>query len=193
MPRFGCAVYLTAHRCFGGDGDFSLLLQFLGDGHSAVTVPLSLIGVFAVLYLFGFSLDNLSLMALSISVGFVVDDAVVVIENIVRHPEEGVVRWRPRSRDREKSALHNCFDYAVVDCGLHSIVPDGRLCRKTVPGICGDRKRIARPVALDFVDAHADARAPAQSRNRTTAWPTLSFIGTWPSTPSWVRMKEASR
>ena len=55
----------------------------------AVTVPLSLIGTFAVLYELGYSLDNLSLMALSIAVGFVVDDAVVVIENIVRHLEVG--------------------------------------------------------------------------------------------------------
>jgi HAE1 family hydrophobic/amphiphilic exporter-1 len=55
----------------------------------AITVPLSLVGTFAVLYELGYSLDNLSLMALSISVGFVVDDAVVVIENIVRHLEEG--------------------------------------------------------------------------------------------------------
>jgi hydrophobe/amphiphile efflux-1 (HAE1) family protein len=56
----------------------------------AVTVPLSLIGTFAVLYGLGYSLDNLSLMALSIAVGFVVDDAVVEIENIVRHIEEGL-------------------------------------------------------------------------------------------------------
>ena len=56
----------------------------------AVTVPLSLIGTFAVLYELGYSLDNLSLMALSIAVGFVVDDAVVEIENIVRHIEEGL-------------------------------------------------------------------------------------------------------
>jgi AcrB/AcrD/AcrF family/Phage integrase family len=56
----------------------------------AVTVPLSLIGTFAVLYELGYSLDNLSLMALSIAVGFVVDDAVVEIENIVRHMEEGL-------------------------------------------------------------------------------------------------------
>ncbi|MGY3617304.1 multidrug efflux RND transporter permease subunit [Bradyrhizobium sp. USDA 10063] len=56
----------------------------------AVTVPLSLIGTFAALYVLGYSLDNLSLMALSIAVGFVVDDAVVVIENIVRHLEKGL-------------------------------------------------------------------------------------------------------
>src|SRR6202008_4387311 len=56
----------------------------------AVTVPLSLVGTFAVLYEIGYSLDNLSLMALSIAVGFVVDDAVVEIENIQRHIEEGL-------------------------------------------------------------------------------------------------------
>ncbi|MBR1122815.1 efflux RND transporter permease subunit [Bradyrhizobium lablabi] len=56
----------------------------------AITVPLSLVGTFAVLYEIGYSLDNLSLMALSIAVGFVVDDAVVEIENITRHIEEGL-------------------------------------------------------------------------------------------------------
>jgi hydrophobe/amphiphile efflux-1 (HAE1) family protein len=55
----------------------------------AISVPLSLIGTFAVMYVLGFSLDNLSLMALTIAVGFVVDDAIVVIENIVRHIEDG--------------------------------------------------------------------------------------------------------
>src|ERR1700681_2344416 len=55
----------------------------------AVTVPLSLVGTFAVLYVLGYSLDNLSLMALTIAVGFVVDDAIVMIENIVRHIEDG--------------------------------------------------------------------------------------------------------
>ena len=54
-----------------------------------VSVPMSLIGTFAVMYLLGFSLDNLSLMALTIAIGFVVDDAIVMIENIVRHIEEG--------------------------------------------------------------------------------------------------------
>ena len=68
---------------------FLFLRNFWATIIPAVTVPLSLIGTFAVLYEFGYSLDNLSLMALSIAVGFVVDDAVVVIENIVRHMEEG--------------------------------------------------------------------------------------------------------
>jgi multidrug efflux pump len=56
----------------------------------AVAVPVSLIGTFAVMYLLGYSLDNLSLMALTISTGFVVDDAIVVMENITRHLEAGM-------------------------------------------------------------------------------------------------------
>jgi HAE1 family hydrophobic/amphiphilic exporter-1 len=55
-----------------------------------VTVPLSLAGTFAAMYLLGYSIDNLSLMALTIAVGFVVDDAIVMLENIVRHIEEGL-------------------------------------------------------------------------------------------------------
>ena len=55
-----------------------------------VAVPVSLVGTFGVMYLCGYSLDNLSLMALTIATGFVVDDAVVVLENISRHVEEGV-------------------------------------------------------------------------------------------------------
>ena len=56
----------------------------------AVAVPTSLLGTFAVMYLFGYSLDNLSLMALTISTGFVVDDAIVVMENVARHLEAGM-------------------------------------------------------------------------------------------------------
>jgi multidrug efflux pump len=57
---------------------------------ACVTVPLALAGTFAMMYLLKFSLDNISLMALTISVGFVVDDAIVVIENVVRHLEQGM-------------------------------------------------------------------------------------------------------
>ena len=67
---------------------------FLRNGRAtlipAVSVPVSLIGTFTVMYLFGYSIDNLSLMALTISTGFVVDDAIVVMENITRHLEDGL-------------------------------------------------------------------------------------------------------
>ncbi len=56
----------------------------------SVTVPLALMGTLAVMYVAGFSLDNLSLMALTIAVGFVVDDAIVVLENVYRYVEEGM-------------------------------------------------------------------------------------------------------
>ena len=56
----------------------------------AIAVPLSLVGTFAAMYLMNYSLDNLSLMALIVATGFVVDDAVVVLENIMRHVEEGM-------------------------------------------------------------------------------------------------------
>ncbi len=67
---------------------------FLRNGRATlipgVAVPVSLIGTFAVMYLFGYSLDNLSLMAMTIATGFVVDDAIVVMENIARHLEAGM-------------------------------------------------------------------------------------------------------
>jgi multidrug efflux pump len=72
----------------------AVVFVFLRSGRAtlipAVAVPVSLIGTFAVMYLCGYSLDNLSLMALTISTGFVVDDAIVVMENITRHIEDGM-------------------------------------------------------------------------------------------------------
>lgn len=84
--------------------EFTLLLSilmvigviyvFLGNARAAIipsiVVPLTILGTFTVMYLCGFSLDNLSLMALTISTGFIVDDAVVVLENIERHIETGM-------------------------------------------------------------------------------------------------------
>jgi hydrophobe/amphiphile efflux-1 (HAE1) family protein len=68
---------------------FLFLRKFWATVIPAISVPMSLIGTFAVMYVLGYSLDNLSLMALTIAVGFVVDDAIVMIENIVRHIEDG--------------------------------------------------------------------------------------------------------
>ena len=69
---------------------FVFLRSFRATLIPSVAVPVSLIGTFAIMYLCGYSLDNLSLMALTISTGFVVDDAIVVMENITRHLEEGM-------------------------------------------------------------------------------------------------------
>ena len=71
-----------------------VVFLFLRNGRAtaipAITVPVSLVGAFAVMYLAGFSLNNLSLMALTIATGFVVDDTIVVLENISRHIEDGM-------------------------------------------------------------------------------------------------------
>src|SRR5262249_10943551 len=75
-----------------------VILVFLLDLRAtlipAITVPLALLGAVAMMYLLGFSLDNLSLMAMTIAVGFVVDDAIVVTENIYRHVEDGMPAMR---------------------------------------------------------------------------------------------------
>jgi multidrug efflux pump len=68
---------------------FLFLRTFSATVIPSIAVPLSLVGTFGVMYLVGYSLDNLSLMALTISTGFVVDDAIVMIENISRYIEEG--------------------------------------------------------------------------------------------------------
>ena len=70
------------------------MFVFLRDARATlipvIAVPVSLIGTFAAMYAFGFTLDNLSLMALTIATGFVVDDAIVVMENISRHLADGM-------------------------------------------------------------------------------------------------------
>ena len=71
---------------------FAFLRSVRAAAIPSVAVPTSIIGSFGVMYLLGFSLNNLSLMALTISTGFVVDDAIVVLENISRYIEEGMPR-----------------------------------------------------------------------------------------------------
>ena len=75
-----------------------VVFLFLRNGRAtfipAVAVPVSLVATFGVMYLLGFSLNNLSLMALTIATGFVVDDAIVVLENVSRHIERGVPPFR---------------------------------------------------------------------------------------------------
>jgi multidrug efflux pump len=72
----------------------AVVFIFLRNGRvtliPAVAMPVSLIGTFSVMYLFGYSIDNLSLMAITIATGFVVDDAIVVMENVSRHLEQGM-------------------------------------------------------------------------------------------------------
>ncbi len=69
---------------------FLFLRNLSATAIPSLAMPMSIVGTFAIMYMLGFSLDNLSLMALTLSVGFVVDDAIVMLENIVRHMEKGI-------------------------------------------------------------------------------------------------------
>ena len=146
---------------------FMFLRNFWATVIPAVTVPLSLIGTFAVLYELGYSLDNLSLMALSIAVGFVVDDAVVVIENIVRHLEEGLTPMEAALKGSGE------IGFTIVSITLSLIavfIPlflmggyVGKLFREFAVTVSVS----LRPVAGDLADADADdVRASAEERNR---------------------------
>lgn len=70
-----------------------------------VTIPVSLIGSFALMYILGFTINTLTLLALVLAIGLVVDDAIVVLENIYRHIEEGMPRREAAFQRRRKSVL----------------------------------------------------------------------------------------
>src|SRR5213079_784407 len=83
----------------------------------AIALPLSIVGTFAVMYVFGYSLDNLSLMALTLCVGFVVDDAIVMLENITRHMEMG----QPRMQATQDGAQEIGFTIVSMTLSLAAV------------------------------------------------------------------------
>ncbi len=119
-----------------------VVFLFLRNGRAtlipSVAVPVSLIGTFGVMYLCGYRLDNLSLMALTIATGFVVDDAIVVLENISRHIEEGMAPFAGGAAGRARGRLHRAVDEPVADRGVHPDPADGRHRRAAVPRVRGD-------------------------------------------------------
>ena len=99
----------------------------------SVAVPLSLIGTFAVMYMLNFSLNNLTLMALTISTGFVVDDAIVMIENIVALRRTGGAAAAGGAQRVRRNRLHDHFAEYFADRRAHSPVVYGRHCRPALP------------------------------------------------------------
>ena len=123
----------------------------------SLSVPLSLVGALAIMYEFGFSLDNLSLMALTIATGFVVDDAIVVIENIARFLEEGDVAEGGGAERLRADRLHHHLADDLAARGADPAAVHGRRGRPAVPRIRhhagGDHRHFGGGVA----DAGADA------------------------------------
>ncbi len=96
---------------------FAFLRKPWATAIPSVTVPLAIIATFGVMYLFGYSIDNLSLMALSIAIGFVVDDAIVMIENIVRYIEAG----EPGFAAAVRGAGQIGFTIVSITCSLIAV------------------------------------------------------------------------
>ncbi len=113
---------------------------------AGVALPLSLIATFGVMWFCGFTLDNLSLMALTIGTGFVVDDAIVMIENIVRHIEEGETPIRGGAARRARDRLHGHLADAVADRGVHPAAVHDRPRRPHVPRVRADADHRRRGV-----------------------------------------------
>ena len=139
-----------------------------------VAVSVSLIATFAAMYLLGYSLDNLSLMALTVATGFVVDDAIVVLENITRHIEDGMSPVEAAL----KGAGEVGFTVLSMSISLIAvfipILHDGRHHRPPVPRIRDGDLDLDHDLAGDLArDDTDDVRDAAPSRNRRT-WPALS-------------------
>jgi multidrug efflux pump len=88
----------SSRRRAGGPGDLCLPAHLRASIIPIITIPVCLIGTFALMALAGFTINTLTLLALVLAIGLVVDDAIVVLENIYRHIEEGMIRSRRRSR-----------------------------------------------------------------------------------------------
>ena len=142
---------------------------------AGVTVPLSLAGTCALMWVAGFSINNLSLMALVISVGFVVDDAIVMIENCFRNLEKGHDAGAGRAGRRAADRLHRGLDQHLADRRVHSAAVHDRRDRARVPRILGDARLRHRDLDGGVADAHADDlrafRAQAAVTGRDLARP----------------------
>ncbi len=105
---------------------FVFLRNLSATAIPSAALPLSIVGTFAVMALLGYSLDNLSLMAITLSVGFVVDDAIVMLENIFRHMEMGKSAVAGRAGRLARDRIHDPFDDFVAGRGLHPGAVHGR-------------------------------------------------------------------
>ncbi len=148
-----------------------VVFVFLRSGRATlipmVAVPVSLVGTFGVMYLAGFSVNNFTLMALTIATGFVVDDAVVVLENTTRHIEEGMAPFAAAAPRRARGRLHGPVDEPLADRRLHPHPAHGRHRRPPVSRVRGDAlgrdPDLARDLAHDDAD---DVRVPSPREGR---------------------------
>ena len=151
------AVRADAHDRARRDGDLPVPAQRLAATViPSVAVPLSLVGTFGVMYLLGYSLNNLTLMALTISTGFVVDDAIVMIENISRYIEEGEPPLEAALKGSEQIGFTIVSLTRVADRRADSAAVHGRHRRPAVPRVRGHAQRDDPGLGGRLADADAD-------------------------------------
>ena len=146
----------------------------------AIALPISLIGTFGGMYLFGYSIDNLSLLALTLSVGFIVDDAIVMLENIVRHVEEGEAPFEAAMRGSREIAFTIVSMTASLVAVFIPVLFMGGDRRTAVQGIRRHHLDDHPDLGPRLADADADAGEPhaaRQSRSSRAAFGTLSLVG----------------
>ena len=147
-----------------------IIFLFLRDWRSTlipvVAIPVSLIGIFFVMYLLDFSINVLTLLAIVLAIGLVVDDAIVVLENIYSRIEDGEARWRPPSKAPRKfcgRGEHHGGAGGGVSAGG---VSDGHH-RPAVPRVRHRGGRLGADFGLRVAHAHAhDVRAAAEAAGK---------------------------
>ena len=135
---------------------FLFLRNFWATAIPGLTVPLALFGTAALMYLVGYSLDNLSLMALTIAVGFVVDDAIVMLENIYRHIEAGMAPYEAAIKGAgEIGFTILSISISLVAVFIPLLLMSGHR-RPAVPRVRGHRDHDHRRLRVRLADALAD-------------------------------------
>ena len=142
-----------------------MIFLFLGSASGTIipslSVPLSLVGTFGVMYLAGFSLNNLSLMAMTIAAGFVVDDAIVMIENIARYIEGGETPMRAALQRLAPDRVHDHLADRLADRGADPALVHARCGRTAVPRVRDHPGRDDRHLGRGVADPGADDVRPA--------------------------------
>ena len=140
----------------------------------SLALPIAVIGTFAGMSLFGYSLDNLSLLALTLSVGFVVDDAIVMLENIVRHIEEGEKPFDAALKGAREIAFTILSMTVSLAAVFIPLIFMGGIIGPPAARIRRHHRARHRLLRHRLGDADADAvRAHAQERARQDAQPLL--------------------
>ena len=145
-----------------------VIFLFLHNGSAtlipALALPFSILGTFAVMQVLDFSLNNLSMMALILSIGFVVDDAIVMLENIVRHIENGEAPLEAALEGIEGDRLHDPDDDHVARRRVHPDPVHGRHPRPAVPRVRGHDHDGDSHLGRRVGHADADAVQPVPAR-----------------------------